>query len=84
MPLVVCPTPIGNLEDVTLERCASSARRSSSSARTPGGPVSSSIGTGSGPGSSPSIVTTRPGGSRRWFRGSKGESGSRSRATRAS
>ena len=83
MPLVVCPTPIGNLEDVTLRALRELGEADSSSARTLGEPASSSTATESGPGSSPSTVTTRPGESRRSSR-LEGESESRLQAMQAS
>ena len=71
MPLAVCATPIGNLEDVTLRVCcASSPRPSSSSARTRGGRGSCSSVTGSPHAWQATTSTTRRGGPPRCCRGS--------------
>ena len=83
MPLAVCATPIGNLDDVTLRVLARArARPTSSSARTRGTRASCSSGTGSRRGASQLPRAQRGGADRRAAAAARGAgSGWRSSAT---
>ena len=59
MPLAICATPIGNLDDVTLRVLEELRRPTSSSARTRAARASSSSATGSRRGSRATTATTR-------------------------
>ena len=82
MPLAVCATPIGNLDDVTL-RLLAELRGRARALRGHPRDASCSSGTGSRRGCSATTSTTRRSASRRCSRGSRAGSGSRSSRTRA-